>query len=90
MVLQLIARIRKSFEVEIPVRTVFEQATIAQLANLVQEASGRGNKLRVLHCKARSAAADAHADELLTQLDQLPTTDAQSILRRVLDGKQSL
>jgi acyl carrier protein len=89
MALQLIARIRKSLEVEIPVRAVFEQPTLAQLATEVQGTVASRNNLptRVPHWKARSIAAGAAETDLLTQLDRLPTTDAQSILRRVLDGK---
>ena len=91
MVLQMIARMRRTFAVEIPVRTVFEQPTIAQLAFEVQKELAAGKELPALvsQWKARSAAAGGESEDLLTQLDRLPQTDAQSILRRVLNEKQS-
>jgi acyl carrier protein len=91
MVLQLIARMRRTFEIEIPVQTVFEQPTIAQLASEIQTRAASNNNLRasVRHWKARSTAVGSEADDLLTQLESLPQTNAQSILQRVLNDKRS-
>lgn len=88
IVLQLIARIRKAFDVEIPVQVVFEQPTIAQLAIQIEKLAMAGNNRARVRWKARSAAAGGHGEELLAELESLPPTDAQSILRRVLNDKR--
>jgi len=92
LVLQMIARIRKTFAIEIPVRIVFERPTIAELAQEVQKALVTGQKPRapVPPWKARTVAAGGDAEDFLAELDKLPPTDAQLILRRVLEGKQSV
>ncbi|HEX6502076.1 MAG TPA: phosphopantetheine-binding protein, partial [Terriglobales bacterium] len=81
--------IRKAFEVEIGVRVLFEQPTIAELATAVEKALAGGQKVRTpaLQRRPRSAAPDA--EDLLAQLDCLSQGDAQSLLRRVLDGKHT-
>jgi amino acid adenylation domain-containing protein len=91
LVLQVIARIRRMFEVELPVRTVFEEPTLAGLAAAVEKAEAQGLKARtpILQRRARSEAIAAPSREaLLAQLDQLSADDVQTLLKRVLDGKQ--
>jgi acyl-coenzyme A synthetase/AMP-(fatty) acid ligase/acyl carrier protein len=91
LVLQVIARIRRGFEVELAVRTVFEEPTLAGLAAAVEKADAQGLKARtpILQRRARSEAIAAPSREaLLAQLDQLSADDVQTLLKRVLDGKQ--
>ncbi len=91
LVLQVIARIRRMFEVELPVRTVFEEPTLAGLATAVEKADAQGLKARtpILQRRARSEAiAGPTREALLAQLDQLSADDVQTLLKRVLDGKQ--
>jgi amino acid adenylation domain-containing protein len=91
LVLQVIARIRRLFEVELPVRTVFEEPTLAGLAAAVEKAEAQGLKARtpILQRRSRSEAIAAPSREaLLAQLDQLSADDVQTLLKRVLDGKQ--
>ena len=91
LVLQVIARIRRMFEVELAVRTVFEEPTLAGLAAAVEKADAQGLKARtpILQRRARSEAIAAPSREaLLAQLDQLSADDVQTLLKRVLDGKQ--
>ena len=90
LVLQVIARIRRMFEVELAVRTVFEEPTLAGLAAAVEKADAQGLKARtpILQRRARSEAIAAPSREaLLAQLDQLSADDVQTLLKRVLDGK---
>jgi len=91
LVLQVIARIRRMFEVELPVRTVFEEPTLAGLAAAVEKAEAQGLKARtpILQRRPRSETIAAPSREaLLAQLDQLSADDVQILLKRVLDGKQ--
>jgi amino acid adenylation domain-containing protein len=89
---QLIARVRNSFGVELPVRAVFEKPTVRSLAVEIRRAQVTGEKMRTpaLHKRARAQAAPDSREELVKQLDSLPQHDAQSLLRRVLDSKQCL
>jgi acyl carrier protein len=92
LVLQVIARIRRMFEVELPVRTVFEEPTLAGLAAAVEKAEAQGLKARtpILQRRARPEGGAAPSREaLLAQLDQLSADDVQTLLKRVLDGKES-
>jgi amino acid adenylation domain-containing protein len=88
LVLQVTARIRRIFEVELAVRSVFEAPTIAGLALEVQKAQALGLKARspILQRRPRNQVASREA--LLAQLDTLSSSELQSLLQRVLDGKQ--
>ena len=88
LVLQVTARIRRMFEVELPVRTVFEAPTIAGLAVEVQKAQALGLKARTPILQRRPGTAGVSREALLAQLDNLSSTELQSLLQRVLDGKQ--
>jgi amino acid adenylation domain-containing protein len=93
LVLQVIARIRRLFEVELPVRTVFEEPTLAGLAASVEKAEAQGLKARtpILQRRPRPETIAAPSREaLLAQLDQLSADDVQTLLKRVLDGKESV
>jgi amino acid adenylation domain-containing protein len=91
LVLQMIARIRNVFDTELPVRSVFEKPTIAALADELQKAQALGLKARtpiVRRGGARAAVANPSREALLAQLDNLSPAELQSLLKRVLDGKQ--
>jgi acyl carrier protein len=88
LVLQVTARIRRMFEVELPVRSVFEAPTIAGLAVEVQKAQALGLKARTPILQRRPRTAGVSREALLAQLDNLSSTELQSLLQRVRDGKQ--
>ncbi len=90
LVLQVTARIRRIFEVELAVRSVFEAPTIAGLALEVQKARTMGLKARspIPQGLRHTAAEDASQDELLIQLEKLSAQDARNLLKDLLDGKQ--
>ena len=91
LALQVTARIRRTFEVELPVRTVFEAPTIAALAVEVQKAQALGLKVKTKlpQHSGHTQSANAAQEELLTQLDKLPAQEVRSLLKDLLDGKNN-
>jgi hypothetical protein len=85
------ARIRREFDVELGVRTMFEEPTIAGLASEVEKAQAMGMKAQTpaLERRPRAAAGDTSRETLLAQLDTLSAQDVQALLKRVLDAKLS-
>jgi hypothetical protein len=57
LVLQMIDRIRRIFELELPVRSVFDEPTIAGLAIELQKAQELGLKARVPIMQRRADSA---------------------------------
>ena len=91
LVLQVMVRIRREFDVELGVRTMFEEPTIAELAIEVEKARAMGMKAQtpVLERRARPRVAEnATREALLAQLDTLSADDVQTLLKHVLDAKQ--
>jgi amino acid adenylation domain-containing protein len=88
LVLQVTARIRRIFEVELAVRSVFEAPTIEGLALEVEKARALGLKARTPILQGRRQTVEASRETLLAQLDNLSSAELQSLLQRVLDGKQ--
>jgi acyl carrier protein len=86
LVLQVTARIRRTFEVELPVRSVFEAPTIAELAMEVQKAKAMGLKARTPILQRRPVGGNREA--LMAQLDNLSSTELQNLLQRMTEGKQ--
>jgi hypothetical protein len=70
---QVVSRIRKSFQIEFPLRTLFEQTTIASLAAAIGQMQFEEEE-----------RADA---ELLVQLEQFSEEEVQAMLSGMLsDG----
>ena len=93
LVLQVMARIRRKFGLEMPVRTMFEEPTIAGLAAAVEKADAQGLKARtpILERRARPATAStANREALLAQLGQLSKDEIQNLLKRALDDKHTV
>jgi amino acid adenylation domain-containing protein len=89
LALQVMARIRSLFEVELPVRSLFEEPTLAALAAAVEKAQALGLKARtpVLQRRPRPQTESPSPEALLAQLDNLSPDELQSLLQRVLQGK---
>ncbi len=88
MVIQVIARIRKVFEVEIPVRSLFEEPTIERSARAVEDSLAKGIKARTPIAARRKPASPAGGREaLLAQLGALTEDEVQALLREVLREK---
>ena len=90
LAMQVTARIRRIFEVELAVRSVFEAPTIASLALEVQKAEAMGLKARspIPQGLRHAAAADASQEALLIQLEKLSSQEARNLLKDLLDGKR--
>ena len=86
LVLQMTARIRRDFNVELPARVVFEFPTISVLAEQLGKADTPGVTLRASILQPQRAA---DRDEILQHLDRLPVEDAQSLLKSMLDQKRA-
>jgi acyl carrier protein len=83
LAMQVMARICREFDLELGVRTIFEQPTIAGLAIEVEKARATGIKSRtpVLERRPRPAAPNVSREELLAQLDTLSGDDVQTLLK---------
>jgi hypothetical protein len=88
LVLQMTARMRRVMEVEMQVRSVFENPTIAGLAREVEQARALGLKARAPILQRAQHTSDPSREMLLAQLDRLTAAELQSVLQRVLDGKK--
>jgi hypothetical protein len=90
LAMQVMARIRRIFAMELAVRSIFEAPTIAGLAMEVEKAQALGLKARspILPRPLRGEGADASQEALLSQLEKLPAEEARTLLRTLLDGKQ--
>ena len=87
LVLQVMARIRRMFEVELAVRTMFEEPTIAGLGKEIEKAQALGLKAKMPVLERRPRGEAGSREALLAQLDTLSADDVQSLLKRVLDAK---
>jgi amino acid adenylation domain-containing protein len=88
LALQVTARIRRIFEIELPVRTVFEVPTIAGLAVEIEKAHALGLKARTpILQRGPESAQTLSREALLAQLDNFSASELQSLLQRVLNSK---
>ena len=87
MVMQVIARIRKELEVEIPIRILFEDPTIKGLANEVEEAKAKGIKPSA-PIAAFLQTQDTH-DKLRLQVEKMSREELEEMLRQVLKERSA-
>ena len=78
---QVISRIRRAFRVEIPLRTLFEEPTVAALATAVQKAQTSGQTIRAPLVSKRRAVSTR--EKLAARLKDLSDEEVEALLRSV-------
>ena len=88
LALQMMARIRYTFEVELQVRSVFEAPTIAALALELEKARATGLKPRTSVLQHRHhSVTDATQEALLLELSKLSVEEARKIIENAVGRK---
>jgi len=87
MVMQVVARIRKELEVEIPIRILFEDPTIRGLAKEVEEAAAKGIKASAPI--SSFLLAQNTRDQLRLQVEKMPREELEEMLRQILKERSA-
>ncbi|MCA1614247.1 MAG: phosphopantetheine-binding protein, partial [Acidobacteria bacterium] len=77
---QVILGVRKAFQVDIPLRQVFETPTVAHFAELVEHTRAARHDDQAATIQARPRRRKS-AGELVARLDQLSPEEVQELLR---------
>ena len=85
MVMQVVSRVRRELEVEIPIRMMFEDPTIKGLAKEVEEANAKGIKA-IAPISSLSRRPNNH-DELSLQVEKMSREELEEMLRKLLKEK---
>jgi len=82
---QVVSRLREALQVEVPLRCLFENPTVAGLALAVTQRQGgrKDNGINPIKKTDRG-----NAEQLLAKLDQLSDEEVNSLLNSVLAGKE--
>jgi acyl carrier protein len=84
--MQVVARVRRAFQVELPLRALFQEPTVAGLCPIIEQALQRNEGLRIPAPTRRIPLSKR--EQLLTRLDQLTDEQVQALLRTVQHEKQ--
>jgi acyl carrier protein len=87
LAVQVISRIRRIFDVEVSVRSIFDEPVIAGLAEEVAKARAAGLRARV-PVLTRRAPTD-HREMLIAQMDKLSPEELRALVDRVITKKSS-
>jgi amino acid adenylation domain-containing protein len=79
MVMQVVARIRSEFQIEIPIRALFEDPTIEGLARVVEEAKAKGIKASAPIFSA--VQAQNTLDRFRAQVDKMSREELEDLLQ---------
>ena len=66
---QVVSRVRKAFEKEVPLRSIFDAPTIAKLARVIEQASGGAVDLQ-MELEAIESLSDEEVERLLQDQQQ--------------------
>jgi amino acid adenylation domain-containing protein len=83
---QLISRVRSAFEVELPLRDLFESPTVAELSSIIVQLQA---ELKTLSSSTITRHPRDDAAELLMNLDQLSDEDVDALLREVMADSEN-
>ncbi|MEO6889068.1 MAG: amino acid adenylation domain-containing protein [Ktedonobacteraceae bacterium] len=81
---QVISRIRQTFQRELPLRSLFEKPTVAELALAIMQAPGE-QKDRALDTPIHLVSRGDREQQLLAQLDILSDEEVASLLSGMID-----
>lgn len=87
MVMQVVSRIRRELEVEVPIRIMFEDPTIKGLAKEVEEANAKGIKA-IAPISSLSRRQHSY-DQLSLQVEKMSREELEEMLRQVLKDKSA-
>ncbi len=76
---QFISRLREAFQVEIPLRRLFEKPTVAELADAIAESQAQSGGAEAVKIEKLSRGEKA-LEQLLTELDQLSDSEVKAML----------
>jgi amino acid adenylation domain-containing protein len=86
MVMQVVARIRRELEVEVPIRALFEDPTIEGLAKEIEKAQVKGIKAIA---PISSFSRTQNHDQLRLQVEKMSREELEEMLRQVLKEKSA-
>jgi amino acid adenylation domain-containing protein len=86
MVMQVVARIRRELEVEIPIKALFEDPTIEGLAKEIETARAKGIKAIA---PISSFSRTQNHDQLRLQVEKMSREELEETLRQVLREKSA-
>ena len=79
---QIISRIRDAFQIDLPLRSLFESPTVAGLAIAVAQSQGQRKDTPI------AGVSQGAEEQLLANLDQLLDTEVDVLLSELLVGKE--
>jgi acyl carrier protein len=88
LAMQVLARIRKAFQVDVSIRSLFDGPSIDALGRAVEEAKASGAVPRAPPIVPRPRPATG-VDFLSTELSKLSSEQVEMLLRQVRQGKNT-
>jgi acyl carrier protein len=77
---QVVSRVRQSFQIEIPLREMFESPTIAELSKAIEKIRSQQSPSEVPTISARTRRG-RNLEQVLSQVQQLSEDEARQLLR---------
>ena len=87
--MRVLARVRRDFYVDVPIRSLFEKPTIAELALEVEKLKAQNSTVQVAPIAPDSSGSSPLLNVLRAQLGTLPPDQVDAILQSVLAEKNA-